>query len=147
MKNCTRCNGKGTIFHRGFVGGSGTVYPDEDRKCSSCQGSKVFPEVNLKDVLMRIIAKQGKNKGRVRASFPSPLRNEGIEAGRAYFVWRLARFHGGRDMTMPVVADMIIGGDPYREELDRVASEIAKLFFGTDLAAALVWGRALGFEV
>ena len=50
-------------------------------------------------------------------------------------------------MTMPVIADMIIGGDPYREELEKMASEIAKLFFGTDLAAAMLWGRALGFEI
>lgn len=147
MKDCTRCEGKGTIFWKGFTTDDGTVYPDEEKTCGACRGNKVFPEVDLKDVLTRIIAKQGKNKGRIRAAFPSPLRSEGIEAGRAYFVWRIARWHGGRDVTMPVVADMIIGGDPYKGELDKVASEIAKLFFGTDMVAALMWGQALGFTL
>lgn len=147
MKNCTRCDGKGTTFSKGFTGDSGTVYPDEERTCYACQGSKTFPEVNLKSIVQRIIAKQGKNKGSIRAAFPSPGRRDGIEECRAYFVWRLARFHGGKDMTIPVIADMIIGGDPYREELDKVASEVAKLFFGTDLAATMLWGRAMGFEI
>ncbi len=143
MKNCTRCEGKGTVTFKGFTYGE-TVYPDEAKTCSACQGRKTFPEVDVKDILSRIIAKQGKNKDKLRAAYVSPLRSEGVEANRAYFVWRLARFHGGKDMTMPVVADMIIGGDPFKDKLDEIASALAKHFFGTDLAAALVWGRHFG---
>jgi hypothetical protein len=57
----------------------------------------------------------------------------------------MARFHGGIDMTMPVMAGYEVVGDPEVKVLDAMADKVAKENFGTDLAAARVWGRALGF--
>ena len=52
---------------------------------------------------------------------------------RAYYVWRMARFHGGADMTMPVMAGMNASGEPCKETLDKLADTMAREAFGTDL--------------
>jgi len=142
--NCTVCSGKGSILLKGFTTQDGTVYPAAEHVCHACRGSKVFPPLDIKEILSRVIAKQGKNKNKIRAAMVSPRRDEGVYQTRAYFVWRIARFHGGEDRTMPVVADMIICGDPCKKELEDIASQLAKIFFGTDMAAVLTWGKAFG---
>src|SRR5512135_1613892 len=136
MRPCTRCKGN-------------KVVPDllddsKTRPCNSCGGVGEYPEVDQTDILKRITASQGKNKGKIRASMTSPFRSDGHVEARAYYVWRLARFHGGKDMTMPVMADLVLRGDPYKPELDKLADEVAKTQFGSDMAAAFRWGRALG---
>lgn len=65
---------------------------------------------------------------------------------RSYYVWRMARFHGGRDVTMPVIAFFGVHGDPFRSELDTLASLLAREVFGTDMAAAHRWGGLLGLN-
>lgn len=47
-------------------------------------------------------------------------------------------------MTMPMMADLFVRGDPFKAELDKLADSVAKEQFGTDLAAAARWGRAFG---
>jgi hypothetical protein len=42
------------------------------------------------------------------------------------------------------MATALIDGDPYLEELDRLADSLAREYFGSDMRAALRWGRALG---
>ncbi len=133
---CDRCKG-------------GKTLPDyldatKTRPCTACEGRGEFHPINLEDLLLRILATKGKNKGSVRASMTSPLRADGVNAARAYYVWRLARFHGGADTTMPIMADMVVRGDPFKVGLDKIAEAVAKRAFGTDMAAALVWGKALG---
>ena len=91
-----------------------------------------------------IMANQGKNKGKIRASMVSPLRKEGVVKNRAYYVWRMARFHGGVDVTMPMAASFCVYGDPYVEELEAIADEVARENFGSNMEAAKRWGRALG---
>ena len=135
-KPCTRCNGA-------------KVVPDyiditKTRPCTTCSGRGTFDPINLEDLLLRIVASKGKNKGKLRASFVSPIRSEGVNAARAYYVWRLARFHGGADTTIPIAADMVVRGDPFKDKLDARAEAVAKRAFGTDLAAAMVWGKAFG---
>lgn len=146
--SCTICKGAKTVHFEGFTSVEGKVYPSSDRPCISCQGKGEFPaldETAIKDIVTRIVATRGKNKGRIRASMTAPFRAEGFEEGRAYYVWRLARFHGGKDMTMPMTADMIVRGDPCKGELDQLADTVAKHCFGTDMAAAQRWGKALGY--
>lgn len=143
MLACTRCKGEKTTFSPGFTSLEGVVYPDRTSTCHCCNGVGTFPEVNGSAIIAAIIASKGKNKGRLRATMVSP-HNGTVEANRAYYVWRLARFHGGKDMTMPMTADMINRGDPYKDELDKLSDVIAKASFGTDMAAAHAWGRALG---
>lgn len=148
MNACTICKGTKIIHSEGFTSVEGKVYPPYDRPCSSCKGKGEFPafdDAARKDVLARIVATRGKNKGRIRASMTAPFNAEDFQEGRAYYVWRLARFHGGQDMTMPMTADLIIRGDPFKKELDQLADAVAKHCFGTDMAAAQRWGKALGY--
>lgn len=141
MKPCKVCNGEKVVHSKGFVSLEGTVYPDSTRPCISCKGVGTFLEPNETKILERIMATKGKNKGKLRASMTSNFSDS--EEARAYYVWRLARFHGGKDMTMPVMADLAVRGDPYKAELDKLADSVAKAAFGTDLAATARWMRAL----
>ena len=133
MRNCNRCLGVGT---RDTFGKTET--------CNSCEGKGNFPEIDEAMIRGLIIANQGKNKGRIRASMVSPLRKDGMVKNRAYYVWRMARFHGGVDVTMPIAASFCVMGDPYQDELDVIADKVARENFGSDLAGAKRWGRALG---
>jgi hypothetical protein len=142
MLPCKVCKGEKVIHSKGFTTEGGKVYPDTTRDCISCKGTGTFPEVNQEKILTRIVAGQGKNKGKIRASMTSSFSD--MEEARAYYVWRLARFHGGKDTTMPMMADLAVRGDPYKGELDKLADQVAKDSFGTDLAAAARWGRAFG---
>lgn len=141
MQPCTRCKGSGETFSKGFTALDGTVYADRTDKCSACKGEGNFPEVDESNIRQAILATKGKNKGKIRASMTSTSDRDGA---RAYYVWRLARFHGGKDMTMPMMADLFVRGDPLKAELDKLADAVAKEQFGTDLAAARRWGRAFG---
>lgn len=48
-------------------------------------------------------------------------------------------------MTMPMTASLVVHGDPYKDELDKVSELVAKKVFGTDMAATCRWGAALGY--
>lgn len=131
--NCTRCEGKGVYDLLG-----------QERDCPSCQGTGMFPQVNESIILSNIIAKSGKNKGKLKSSMTSPFRSDGVDINRAYYVWRMARFHGGVDMTMPITAGFAVKGDPYVKELDTLADKLAKESFGSDMRGAMRWGKAFG---
>jgi len=139
MRPCEVCKGEKILKSPGFTAVSGEVYPPTERACISCEGRGEFPEIDVANILKRILVSQGKNKGKVKAAFPSPFRSESVNATRAYYVWRMARFHGGKDVTMPMTASMMSRGDPFRDELDAIVDQVAKAAFGTDLAAALRW--------
>lgn len=141
---CTICKGTKNIHSEGFTSLDGKVYPPTDRPCISCDGRGEFPPLVVEDIISRIKATKGKNKGKIRASMTAPFRSNSPEEGRAYYVWRLARFHGGRDMTLPMSADLVVRGDPFKKELDEIADAVAKIAFGTDMAAAARWGKAFG---
>ena len=146
VRPCSRCKGEGTIFRRGFSYGDKT-YPDTTEACSACKGAKVFhgPDVDL--IVEAITTTRGGNgKKRFRSAWNNKDRNRysDVNAGRAYYVWRLARFHGGADVTMPMTADMVTRGDPFKAELDVIADHVAKVFFGTNMAGAARWAPLLG---
>lgn len=143
LKPCLRCKGNKTITNPGFESLDGVVYPEITRKCYACDGVGEYSPLDENQIRKCIFAGQGKNKGKLRASLVSPKGKDMSEC-RAYYVWRLARFHGGKDTTQPVVADMVCSGDPFRPELDILADKVAKESFGTNLAAAFIWGKALG---
>jgi hypothetical protein len=119
MRDCKRCNGTGRSKY-------------DDAECHACDGRGTFGPPDEQAIRTAVRGRKG-----LRSS-PRGLDD------RAYYVWRMARFHGGADMTMPVMAALLIDGDPYQEELDALADALAREYFGSDMRAALRWGRALG---
>ena len=101
-----------------------------ERPCRACGQTGSFPPVDVDLIL-------GQIKGRVG------LRSRRPESDRAYYVWRMARFHGGVDVTMPIVAITFSHGDPFKKELDEMADAVAKSVYGTTMAAAARWGALL----
>lgn len=133
MLDCMGCHGTGQYS-----------ILSEKEVCRYCSGTGTFESVNESDILNLITATRGKNKGKLRSSMSSPYRSEGVTKNRAYYVWRMARFHAGVDVTMPVMATLCIRHDPYSKELDALADKVAADCFGTNMAATYRWGRALG---
>ena len=119
MKVCTRCKGA-----KAEVGGV----------CVFCEGQREFHEPQRTEIFGAIVGPQGLRKAK-------PTKG----GHRAYYVWRLARFHGGVDVTIPMVAMIRIEGDPYIRELDELAEETARRWCGSDLVAASRWGALLGW--
>ena len=137
-RNCTSCKGTGK---RAGYESYGVIVPE--RPCGSCKGLGTFPAVDTAAILERI-------KGRKGLCSKAPAyygKDHSVANVRAYYVWRLARFHGGADVTMPMVAGLMTSGDPFAKELDALADAVAKRIFGTDLAAAYRWGNALGYSL
>ncbi len=100
----------------------------------------MIDEQAIRDI---ILSKRGKNKGKLKSAFPSPHSTDSELSKRAYYVWRLARFHGGIDTTLPIMAEILIRKDPEKDELNKFADIIAIESFGTDKAAALKWANIL----
>ena len=131
-RTCQSCKGSGKRITEAFFSEyNQKQYPRTERPCLSCGGVGSLPQPDIEAIKAAIKGRKG-------------LRSARPKDGRAYYVWRIARFHGGADMTMPVMASVEVHGDPWRPELDALADEVAKQFYGTDLAAARRWGRALG---
>ena len=112
---CEGCKGAKTrpCF---FCGGSGEDDGKPCRRCratgrircESCEGRGTFKRPDFKRILEEIKGRRG-------------LRSKRPQNFRAYYVWRWARFHGGVDVTLPMVASTLLGSDPYRKELDVLA--------------------------
>lgn len=127
---CKGCNGVGTTTRKAFEY-EGRKYPEHVSICSSCDGNKFFVPLNKNAIETAIRGRKG-----LRTTAP---KND----WRAYYVWRLARFHGGEDMTMPMTATLMSRNDPYLEDLNTMADEMAKKYFGSDMKAARRWGQAM----
>lgn len=140
---CTRCKGSGVV--------DDILHPGTNRVCSSCGGNKMFAKPDGSKILQAITTDRGAAPGKRKLlkSFPSKKLDHYRDrfAAECYYVWRLARFHGGEDMTMPVTADMVLRSHPWKPELDKMADDVAAVAFGTNMAAARRWGRALGHDV
>lgn len=138
-----KCKGTGIVHHDAFSytypDGRVSNHPARDEKCRDCEGTGMQPRPDFRAIVKACIATRGKNKGTLRASAP------GKGHGREYYVWRMARFHGGKDVTMPMVASICAHDDAWLPELDALADWLAIKTCGTDRAAAYRWGNALGF--
>ena len=105
------------------------------RLCPFCDGRGFFHTPDVPFLLQLIKGRKG-----LRSKRP-----EGSD--RAYYVWRMARFHGGADVTMPMTASLAVAGDPYVPLLDVVADKVAERVYGTSRAGATRWANALGMEL
>lgn len=122
--DCGKCEGTGE---------SGAV---SLRPCPFCDGRGFFLAPDVPALLQLI-------KGRK----PGSLRSKRPDSDRAYYIWRMARFHGGADVTMPMTASLAVAGDPYIPLLDLVADKVAERIYGTSRAGATRWANALGMEL
>jgi hypothetical protein len=82
----------------------------------------------------------------IKGRAPGTLRSKAPTERRAYYVWRMARFHGGADMCMPMMAQIRCSGDPYLPELDSLADAVAKVAYGSNMRAAQRWAPLLGLH-
>lgn len=133
-KACLKCNGTGESRHESFTAMDGTYYPERIDPCLYCKGEGWYAPIDVKAICEDIKGRKG-------------LRSKRPESPRAYYVWRLARFHGGVDVTMPVCAELDNAGDPFIDLLDLMADKVAVKVFGTDKAAAYRWINALGHSL
>lgn len=144
---CTRCKGTGVRISPAWTADNGRHFPEQTYTCSACHGEKTFPGLDIPAIIELVMTGKG-DKRRFRKSWPSkmsPWGNKNTTERRAYFIWRLARFHGGADVTMPMTAMDTTAGDPFKDALDALSDVVAKKVFGTDRAAAHRWGALLGF--
>lgn len=142
---CTKCDGNGEK-HSDYANFNATTkeFTPGMKTCIYCSGKGNFPDLDIDAIMAAIFTTRGVKK--FRKSMTSPIGRDPI-ASRAYYVWRLTRFHGGADVTMPMMAMMLIEGDPMVKQLDQIADRVARAVYGTSNAAATRWGRALGYDV
>lgn len=135
---CKRCNGDGYTFHRGFdvdessLDGKPKSFPSRWDVCNCCDGAGWFHAPDLKHLIKQIIGRK-----------PRTLRSARPKSPRAYYLWRLARFHGGKDICLPMGAEMEISGDPYRDTLDAAARFVAQAYFGSGNVGTARWHQAM----
>ncbi len=137
---CGYCKGSGTRENVLFK-----YRPNQPEQipCRNCKGVGTFPALDIQAILDEVFTKRGK-KRTFRKSYAAAPGYENLVKARAYYVWRLARFHGGADVTMPFTATTLSAFDPFVPELDALADVVAKVVFKTNMAAAYRWGNALG---
>ena len=133
---CSTCKGSGRIA---------SYLDSSERPCSSCGGSGLF-EAPDADALIQAVTCKGKGGRRFRRSWPRAPYCGALPEKRAYYVWRLTRFHGGADVTLPMTAEMLLRGDPYVAFLDLLARKLASVVFGSGDAGGARWRAALTGE-
>lgn len=139
-KQCLGCDGTGKRKEYDI---QSSTYRVGNSPCFSCMGSTLWHEPDQLAIEAMIKGRKGK-----LASRP-PKRDSTDPATyqrqcRAAYVWRMARFHGGVDMTMPTIDPLFVRHDPYHEILDTMADAMARKYLGSDLRAARRWGTAMG---
>lgn len=140
-ETCENCEGTGQVYRY--------EWETEKRECLDCLelvdyglGEFLPVDSHYKEMILnKIISTRGKNKGTLRASRPKC--EQTILGRRAYYVWRLARFHGGLDMCMPMMAEIENGDDPFLDSLTLLSEQVARDYLGTDLAAAARWSHLI----
>ncbi len=135
-RTCLGCKGSGRHVREPFTfsdreTGKVIDYPKKITVCLGCNGAGTFPPLDVAALRAEITGRRGLMS--IRPKSP-----------RGYYVWRIARFSGGADVTMPIMASVGVRHDPFKRELDVLADAVAREVFGTDVAAAHRWGRALG---
>jgi len=133
---CTKCKGAGHVLSMGYrytkEDGTLMVVPIKWKACGHCDGVAWFHAPDLAALIKAVTGRK-----------PRTLRSKRPDGTREYYVWRLARFHGGKDVCLPMVAEMDIAGDPYRDMLDELARIIAKAYFGNSNVGTARWQQAL----
>ena len=125
--NCTRCNGTGLVDHWRRDGSK--------LQCDCCDGRGTFEAPDLEQLCAAI-------KGRK----PGTLRSKRPDDARAWFLWRMCRFHSGKDVTLPMTASLAVDGDPFVPTLDAAARVIAQHLTGKKSIGSARWRHAMHGE-
>lgn len=136
-RSCNECKGQGVKIFPAFRGTNGVLYAERRYPCRTCNetGACLLPDFLA--IAKRI---KGRKKGTLRSARPE-------DNNRAYFVWRMARFYGGADVTMPINASLLLGKDSYKDELEVFAMVIAKQVFGNNIAGPHRWAKVFRNDV
>ena len=125
--NCTRCDGTGLVDHWRRDGSK--------LQCDCCDGRGTFEAPDLEQLCIAI-------KGRK----PRTLRSKRPDDVRAWFLWRMARFHCGQDTCLPMTASLAVDGDPFVPTLDAAARVIAQHLTGKESIGSARWRHAMHGE-
>jgi len=125
--NCTRCDGAGLVDHWRRDGSK--------VDCTCCDGRGTFEAPDLVQLCAAI-------KGRK----PRTLRSKRPDDARAWFLWRMCRFHLGKDTCLPMTASLAVDGDPFVPTLDAAARVIALHFTGKESIGSARWRHAMHGE-
>ena len=133
--DCPDCNG-----------GTRERFFRPEEPCLTCKGAAKVT-VDREPILAAIFTSRGGTR-RLRSAVSPAMR----DVYGAEYVWRMARFHGGADVTMPVTCFYSVGchgiidagARAVLDVLDPIADEVAKEAFGTNLGAAARWAPLLG---
>lgn len=133
---CTKCNGAGHTLSMGYSytkdDGTLRVVPTKWKTCIYCDGAAWFHAPDLELLVKAVTGRK-----------PRTLRSKRPDDARPYYVWRLTRFHGGKDVCLPMGAEMEIAGDPFRDVLDELARLIARAYFGSGNVGTARWQQAM----
>ncbi len=142
-KDCPKCKGTGTYSHC-WDKTSGDFKPGPCDRCNAT-GKQDKPDISAIIALISKTDKAGKKT--IRKSKPDLDEYRNILHGQVYYVWRMVRFHSGKDVTMPVCAMSCVRNDAWLDLLDLMADQISAKVYGTNMAAAYRWGNALGHSL
>lgn len=103
--------------------------------CWGCRGARVFAAPDWRAILAPCVS------SRLRWRTAPPDRRD----ARAYYLWRMVRFHGGADVTLPWTAECLTRSDPWQPELDTFAHAVAAAVFpgSRGLSGTSRWGSLL----
>ena len=124
--NCTRCHGAGLVDH---------WRRDGSKVSHLLRWSRHFEAPDLEQLCAAI-------KGRK----PRTVRSKRPDDPRAWLLWRLIRFHTGKDVTLPMTSTLANEGDPFVPTIDAAARVIAQHFTGKDSIGSARWRHAIHGE-
>ena len=129
--DCKHCKGTGKTHHAAWTALSGRHYPARTDDCYKCDGDGYFtnPDFDAKELGAAIFSTR--KKGALVSKRPKD--------DRAYYIWRMIRFHTGADVTLPMTASICVSGDPYVPRLDAIAELISERMTGRKSSGRARW--------
>lgn len=130
--HCEACKGSKITVREAFTALSGQHYPRKESPCLWCNGVGSFSRPDVPELWQQI---KGRKPGTIKSKRP--------DDARPYYLWRMIRFHTGKDVTLPMTASLEVNGDPYADLLSAMAEAISERLTGHQSAGRARWHAAL----